>query len=149
MADALGIELDEVRCEASFAQTTEHLDMGSWSIDAGCVAGVAASWQGVRDGRTVVELKVRWRKGQTLEPDWKVEHGYIVDIQGQPCVRTKLEIFPGRDFVAKSFQDYMVLGMIITAMPAVHAIPAVCAAAPGIVTYLDLPLVTAAGFVRG
>lgn len=147
MAAALGIELDEVRCEASFAQTTEDLDLGSWSIAAGCVAGVAATWQGVRDGRTVVELKVRWRKGKTLEPDWKVEHGYIVDIKGQPCIRTKLEIFPGKDFVVRSFEDYMVLGMIITAMPAVHAIPAVCVAPPGIVTYLDLPLVTAAGFV--
>jgi hypothetical protein len=147
MADALGVELDEVRCEASFAQTTEDLDRGSWSIPAGCVAGVAASWQGVRDGRAVIELKVRWRKGRTLEPDWKVEHGYILDIKGQPCIRTKLEVLPGKDFVARSFEDYMVLGMIITAMPAVHAIPAVCAAPPGIVTYLDLPLVTAAGFV--
>jgi 4-hydroxy-tetrahydrodipicolinate reductase len=32
-------------------------------------------------------------------------------------------------------------------MPAIHAIPAVVAARPGIVTYADLPLVTARGFV--
>jgi 4-hydroxy-tetrahydrodipicolinate reductase len=37
--------------------------------------------------------------------------------------------------------------MIMTAMPAVNAIRAVCAAAPGIVTYRDLPLAAAAGFV--
>ena len=148
-ADALGVELDEVRCEAAFAQTTQDLDLGSWSIDAGCVAGVAATWQGLRGGTPVVELKVRWRKGRHLEPDWKVEHGYIVEVQGQPCVRTKLEIYPGRDFVAESFADYMVLGMIITSLPAVNAIPAVCDARPGIVTYLDLPLVTARGFVPG
>ena len=147
MADALGLELDDVTCEAEFAQTTEHLDLGSWSIDAGCVAGVAASWKGHRNGRAVVNLRVRWRKGQYLEPDWKVEHGYIVDIKGQPCVRTKVEILPGPDFVAKSFADYMALGMIITAMPAINAIPAVCAASPGIVTYTDLPLVTGRGFV--
>jgi len=30
----------------------------------------------------------------------------------------------------------------ITAMPVVNAIPAVCAAAPGIRTYADLPLIT-------
>ena len=71
---------------------------------------------------------MRWRKGRTLEPDWPIEHGYLVDIQGQPCVRTKLEVYPGADFEAKSFTDYMVLGMIMTAMPAVYAIPAVCAA---------------------
>jgi 4-hydroxy-tetrahydrodipicolinate reductase len=43
--------------------------------------------------------------------------------------------------------DYMGLGMIMTAMPAINAIPGVCAAPPGIVTHADLPLVTAAGYV--
>jgi hypothetical protein len=33
-------------------------------------------------------------------------------------------------------------------MPAVNAIPAVCAAAPGIVTYRDLPLITARGLLQ-
>ena len=39
----------------------------------------------------------------------------MVEIQGQPCVRTKMEIFPPPDFVAKTFDDFMVLGMIMTA----------------------------------
>lgn len=141
MAGALGLEFDEIRCDAEYAQTTEDIDLGSWTIAAGCVAGVAISWQGIKDGRTVVALNTRWRKGRTLEPDWKVEHGYVVDIQGRPCVRTKFEVYPGADFVAKSFKDYMILGMIMTAMPAVNAIPAVVAAAPGIATYADLPLI--------
>lgn len=148
MAQCLGAELDEVVCESSYARTTEFLDLGSWSIEAGCVAGVEASWQGRIDGRTVIDLRVRWRKGRTLDPDWKVEHGYVVNVDGQPMVRTKLEVFPPADFVAKSFSDYMVLGMIMTAMPAVHAIPAVCAAAPGIRTYADLPLITARRLLR-
>jgi hypothetical protein len=147
VADALGVELDDVRFEAEFAQTTEHLDLGSWEIAPGCVAGVAASWQGWVGDRKVVDLKVRWRKGQTLEPDWQLDEGYLIEIQGQPCVRTKVEISPAADFVATSFADYMVIGMIMTALPAINAIPAVCAAAPGIVTYLDLPLITSRGFV--
>ena len=145
VADALGLELDEVRCEAEYAQTTEDLDLGSWRIDAGCVAGIAVRWQGIRGGRVVVSLDARWRKGAHLEPDWKVEHGYLVDIQGEPCVRTRLEIYPAADFVASSFKDYMVLGMIMTALPVVNAIPQVCRARPGIVTYLDLPLVAPRG----
>ncbi|MDQ1479939.1 MAG: hypothetical protein QOI44_800, partial [Actinomycetota bacterium] len=63
-------------------------------------------------------------------------------------VRTKLEVYPAADFVAKSFGDYMVLGMIMTALPAINAIPQVCRAQPGIVTYLDLPLITPRGWVR-
>jgi hypothetical protein len=147
MADALGLELDEVRCVSEFAQTTEDLDLGSWKIDKGCVAGVAASWQGIRNGRAVVSLNVRWRKGRTLEPDWKVEHGYVVEVEGMPRVRTKVEVLPPKDFQAQSFKDFMVLGMVMTSLPAVQAIPQVVAAAPGIVTYADLPLVTAKGFV--
>jgi hypothetical protein len=39
--------------------------------------------------------------------------------------------------------EFRDVGMRITAVPAVNAIPAVCAAAPGIRTYADLPVVTA------
>jgi 4-hydroxy-tetrahydrodipicolinate reductase len=148
VADAIGVELDQIRCETEYAQTTENLDLGSWRIDAGCVAGIAASWNGIKDGEAVVQLKVRWRKGKHLEPDWKLEHGYLVDVQGQPCVRTKLEVYPAPDFQARTFQDFMVLGMIMTALPAVNLIPQVCAAAPGIVTYLDLPLGAPRGWHR-
>jgi hypothetical protein len=146
MGDALGVTFDEVKCVASFAQTTELLVMDSWEIEAGCVAGIEASWQGWVGESKVVSLDVRWRKGTTLEPDWPIEHGYVVEVQGLPSVRTKLEVFPPRDFVAHSFKDYMVLGMIMTGLPAVNAIPSVVAAAPGIVTYLDIPLPAPAGW---
>jgi 2,4-diaminopentanoate dehydrogenase len=148
MADVLGIELDDVRCETAYARTTAELDLGSWSIAAGRVAGVEASWQGIVGDRAVIDLRVRWRKGRTLDPDWKVEHGYIVNVEGMPTVRTKVDVFPPADFVAKTFSDYMVLGMVMTAMPAVHAIPAICDAKPGIRTYADLPLITAHGLTR-
>ncbi|MGH3562401.1 MAG: NAD(P)H-dependent amine dehydrogenase family protein, partial [Mycobacterium sp.] len=55
IADAIGIDLDEIRCEAQYAQTTEELDLGSWTINAGCVAGVFASWQGIVGGDVVVD----------------------------------------------------------------------------------------------
>jgi hypothetical protein len=147
VADALGIELEDVRFEAEFAAAPEDVVMTSWTIDKGCVAGVSASWQGWYGGRKVVDLKVRWRKGRSLEPNWEVGGGYFVEIEGRPTVRTHMEILPPPDFEAKTFDDFMVLGMIMTAMPAIDAIAAVCAAAPGIVTYVDLPLITPRGFV--
>ena len=147
VADALGIELDEIVCEAEYARTTAELDLGTWSIPEGHVAGISISWQGRRHDRTVVALNARWRKGEHLDPDWSIEHGYIIDVQGRPCVRTTLEVYPPSDFQAQSFSDYMVLGMIMTALPAVNAVPYVCAARPGILTYLDLPLVAPRGWV--
>jgi hypothetical protein len=147
IADALGVELDEVVCEAQYAQTTEDLDLGSWTIAKGCVAGITASWLGKVGGRDVIELTVRWRKGQTLDPDWQVEMGYVIEVTGQPTIRTKLDILPPPDFAATTMEEFMVLGMIITAMPAINAIPNVVAAPPGIATYNTIPLPLPRGLV--
>jgi 4-hydroxy-tetrahydrodipicolinate reductase len=148
VADALGVELDEIVCQAEYAKTTTDLDLGSWQIAAGCVAGVAASWQGRVGDRTVVELNVRWKKAPVLEPNWQIEDGWLVEVQGLPTVRTKVQFLPPPDFQAKSLADFMVLGEVMTAMPAVNAIPAVVAARPGIVSYPDLPLPLPRGLVR-
>jgi 2,4-diaminopentanoate dehydrogenase len=148
VGDALGVEFDEVRCEAEYAKTTADLDLGSWTIAAGCVAGVYASWQGIVGGKTVVELNVRWRKGQTLEPDWKIDQdGWVIQIDGRPTVKTTVGFLPPPDFQAETIADFMTLGHIMTAMPTINAIPAVVAAAPGIATYNDLPLTLPHGAV--
>jgi len=150
VADALGVELDEIVCEAEYAQTTADVEMASWTIKAGCVAGVFASWQGRVGGKTVVDLNVRWRKGQTLDPDWKVEGDpWKITIDGLPTVTMQVGFLPPPDFVenAKTIEDFMGLGHIITAMPPIHAIPAVVAEAPGIVTYNDLRLTLPRGIV--
>ena len=149
IADALGIELDDIVCEAEYAQTTEDLVMDSWTIEAGCVAGVAASWQGRVGDRTIVELNVKWIKGQTLDPPWQVEEGYVIQVDGRPTVTTRLGFLPPPDFEATTFADFMVLGMIMTAMPAINAIPRVVAAPPGIVTYNDIPMPLPRGLVPG
>ena len=49
VADALGVELDDIRCEAEYAQTTEDLHLpGDWIIAKGCVAGIDVRWKGYR-----------------------------------------------------------------------------------------------------
>jgi 4-hydroxy-tetrahydrodipicolinate reductase len=148
VADALGIELDAIVCAAEYAKTNEDLDLGSWRISAGCVAGLAASWQGRIGDRTVVELNVRWKKAFALEPDWQIEDGWVIEVQGRPTVTTKVQFLPPPDFQAESLADFMVLGHIMTAMPAINAIPAVVAAPPGIVTYAELRLPLPRGLVR-
>jgi 2,4-diaminopentanoate dehydrogenase len=147
IGDALGVELDDIRCEADYAQTTADLDLGSWTIAAGCVAGLHASWQGRIGNRTVVELSVRWRKGPTLDPDWQVGMGHTIQIDGRPTIHTTVSFLPPPDFAATTMEEFMVLGHIMTAVPAINAIPAVVAAAPGIVTYNDLPLPLPRGWV--
>ena len=83
-----------------------------------------------------------------LEPDWQIQDGHVIEVQGRPTVRTTMQFLPPPDFEAESLADYMVLGHIMTAMPAVNAIPAVVDARPGIVSYADLRLTVPRGLVR-
>jgi hypothetical protein len=151
LADGLGVDLDDIRCSAEYSQTTEDLHLpGDWTIERGCVAGMVVRWQGYVGERDVIEIRMRWRKGQTLEPDIPMEQmGYEVEIKGQPTITTKVDLLPPADFAAETLADFMVLGMIATAMPAVNAIPAVVAATPGIATYNDIPLTAPRGFLSG
>ncbi|WP_397428874.1 dihydrodipicolinate reductase [Pseudofrankia sp. BMG5.37] len=140
MADALGAELDDIVFDAQFAVATDDADLGFMAIPKGTVSGVRAAWTGTRGAKPFVECRVLWVMGPHREPPWKVGHGYFVEIDGLPAVRSQFQILPPPDW---SEPNYMGLGMIMTAMPAVNAIPAVCAAPPGIATVATLPLVTA------
>ncbi len=69
IADALGVQLDDIRCEVEYAHTTEDLLLpGDWTIKQGCVAGIDVRWKGILDKREVVEVRGVWTKGQSLAP---------------------------------------------------------------------------------
>lgn len=146
LADELGIELDEIVCEAEFAKTTKDLDLGSWKLDEGTVAGVDIHWHGKVGGKSIIELAVRWRKGDSIEPDWEIGMGWEIEIHGRPTLLTKVDILPPPDFEATTMEEFMVIGHILTAVPAVNAIPSVVAAPPGLVTYTDIPVPKPLGF---
>ena len=146
MAKALKVELDDIRFEAQYAAATEDNDLGFMTIRKGHVAGVEGHWLGIKDNRVLFDVGYKWKMGQFIEQPWEIDHAYLLEVQGMPTMKLRMEIHPPKDFVAKSLKDYMVLGMIITGMPVVNAIPAICEASPGIKTYMDMPTTPAAGF---
>ncbi|KUH93451.1 dihydrodipicolinate reductase [Mycobacterium sp. IS-1556] len=146
VADALGAVLDDVRCEVEYAQTTAVLELpGDWTIAAGCVAGIDVRWKGYLGGRDIIEVRGVWTKGQSLQPAWPTTFGYTVTVEGRPTIKSTLSFEPPPDFHAETLDDFIMLGLTITAMPAITAIPAVVAADPGIATYNDLPLLLPRG----
>jgi 2,4-diaminopentanoate dehydrogenase len=149
VADVLGVELDEIVCESEFAQTTADVVMASWTIPAGHVAGVSASWQGRIGGRTIIDLSVRWKKGSTLDPEWVIEKdGWVIVVEGLPTVTASLDFLPPPDFQAETIEDFMAIGHIITAVPPLNAIPAVVGGPSGILTYADLNMPHPRGWVQ-
>ena len=137
MARALGVQLDGVGFNAEFAVANEDTDFGFMTVGKGRIAGFRGTISGLLDGRSVIECRFVWKLGEDMTPNWPVTHGYVIEIEGEPGVRCKLEPL-GEHFD----------GAVTTAMPIVNAIPQVCAAPPGIVNQMDLPLVRGAHQVR-
>ncbi len=95
----------------------------------------------MRAGRPVVVLEHVTRLRDDIAPDWPqpVGHGcYRVTVQGEPNYTLDLQLL-GSD------GDHNTAGLKATAMRLVNAVPAVIAAKPGLLTALDLPLVTGWG----
>jgi 2,4-diaminopentanoate dehydrogenase len=137
MARALGIRLDEIRFTAEFALANRTTDFGFMTVQKGRIAGFSGVIAGVAYGRSVIECRFVWKIGADMTPDWPVTRGYVIEIEGEPNVRLKLESPDGH-----------LDGAVTTAMPCVNAIPAVCAAPPGIVNQADLPFVRGAHLIR-
>lgn len=133
MARALAVELDEIRLDVQFAAANKTTDFGFMTVKQGRSAGFQGVLSGIARRRAVIQCRFVWKLGEEMTPNWPVEDGYIVEITGDPSLRCRLEP------VGAHFD-----GAATTAMPAVNAIPAVCAAAPGIVNQTQLPLVVGA-----
>ncbi|MGK9272590.1 dihydrodipicolinate reductase [Williamsia muralis] len=144
LARMLRVELDEISCSVEFAHATEEVVADGVLIRDGHVGGIEVRWSGHQAGQEVVCVKQRWAATPLLEPAWHIEHGYVIDISGDPNVRMKIDLLPtDADLADWSTQRMRNIGLRITAAPLVNAIPAVCAAPPGIVTYAELPAIAA------
>ena len=146
MAEALGAELTEIRCTPAFAIANAEVDRGWMKIEKGHVAGVEVTWRGFVGERCVVELIGRWLMDKNTEPEWEILHGWRCWVEGYPGIKSSVEIDASPETLREIRRDptaaFVAIGMSVTAMPVVNAIPAVVEAAPGIRTYRDLPLVT-------
>ena len=129
MANALAVELDEIRFHADFAVANEDLDVGFMTIGRGRVAGIRGTIAGWAGGRARLECRSVWKMGDATTPDWPVEHGYVIEVEGEPSFRCRIE--PGKGWS----------GAGSTSLPVVNAIPAVVRAPAGIVNVGDLPFV--------
>jgi hypothetical protein len=141
LARILGIDSPELRCTVTFAHALSDLDLPGRPVTAGAVAGIDVVWEVLSDGHPVAQLHSRFILTTELDTGWQVDHGYKVEVDGDPRVTLKLEIWPDLDDLAQlTVEEMHAIGMRISGVPAVNAIPAVCAAAPGIRTYADVPV---------
>ncbi len=144
IAAGLGVELDEVVEWYERVPAPHDFDIDSGPIPAGTVAGLHFEVRGMKDGKAVVVLEHVTRLLDELAPEWPQPHGaggYRVVVTGEPNYQLDMHML-GTD------GDHNTAGLKATAMRLVNSVPAVVEAKAGLLSVLDLPLVTGRGLVR-
>jgi 2,4-diaminopentanoate dehydrogenase len=144
IAGALDVTLDDMTLDVEYALADADRDLGFMKIAKGTVAAIDATWTGVINAKPFIEVKTLWKLGglygHTETPNWDVLYGYKLSVEGDMNINLECTFLP---------EDISNIDIgIPTAMPAINAIPQVCAARPGVVTPKDLTLITSRGRVH-
>lgn len=142
IADHMGFRIDPtIRTMQEIAVASSDIDYGPFPVRTGTVAARRFRWQALADGEPVITAAVNWLMGEAdLEPAWNFGgrgERFEVEITGDPTVNLTFKGLQPPSIVEGLQRNP---GVVATANHCVNAIPDVCAAGPGIKTYLDLPL---------
>lgn len=157
LATGLGVQIDHIDESVDRVAAEESFDTPTGHIAAGTIAAMRSTLTGyVGDKATFVvdhvtrmrdDIAPDWPQPNTCIPPRDLGYGaasgrgvYRVEIDGSPSIRCELELADDH--------DHDLGARIAGASRMVNAIPAVCAAPPGLLSALDLPLITGAGLVR-
>jgi 4-hydroxy-tetrahydrodipicolinate reductase len=143
IAEGLGVQLDDITETYERVAAPETFAIDAGTIPAGTAAGLRFALHGIVHGRPVIVIEHVTRLRDDLAPEWEQGPdggGYRIEVLGSPNIRMDLSM-TGED------GDHNTGGLLATAMRLLNAIPAVCAAPPGLLTPFDLPLVTGHGLV--
>jgi 4-hydroxy-tetrahydrodipicolinate reductase len=143
LADGLDVEIEELREVHERRPAPEKIDLGFGVIEEGTMAALRFEVQGIVGGEPRIVLEHVTRLDDDLCPDWPQPvgaGGYRVVVTGTPSYQCDVQM------TARPGQGDP--GVIGTAGRLVNAVPAVCAADPGLLSVLDLPLIPGRGLMR-
>ncbi|HZQ30991.1 MAG TPA: dihydrodipicolinate reductase [Mycobacterium sp.] len=133
----------EIRTVHGIAVATAPIDSPIGPIEPGKVAGQRFHWEAVVDGEVVVRIGVHWLMGEeNLDPPWTfgpVGERFEVEVKGNPDTFVTIKGWQPETVEAGLVSNP---GIVATAAHCVNSVPYVCAAPAGIVTALELPLVS-------
>jgi 4-hydroxy-tetrahydrodipicolinate reductase len=133
LADALGLPLDDVTSTGEVAVAARPVRIAAGPIEAGTVAAQRMTVAGWHDERTLLSFSANWYCTTDLEPAWDLrDTGWRLTVDGDAPLDVDIRFPIPLERMAATTPAY-------TANRAVNAVAAVCAAAPGIRTTLELP----------
>ncbi|MDB6060896.1 MAG: hypothetical protein JWM78_999 [Verrucomicrobiaceae bacterium] len=133
MADTLGLKYDRIENFRNVAVTDRDLHVACGTIPKGTVGAMNFGVRVIADGKTRIVLQHYTRMAEHLAPEWPSGDGWTVLMEGEPSISAKIEI--GTEGSIMPTDD----ACMATGMHAIHAVPYVIAAKPGILTLADVP----------
>jgi hypothetical protein len=157
LAAGLGVQIDHVDESVERVAAEESFDTPTGHIAAGTIAAMRSTLTGYVGDRPTFVVDHVTRMHDDIAPDWPQPHismsprdlgyggasgrgVYRVEIEGSPSMHCELELADDH--------DHDLGARVAGASRMVNAIPAVCEAPPGLLSALDLPLITGHGLVR-
>jgi 2,4-diaminopentanoate dehydrogenase len=132
LADAIGLELEDVRYRREVGLTDEPLSIAAGTIDAGTVAAMKLVLEGIVFGRPAITLEWIWRVSDEVAPEWPSgDSRWLLHIEGDPEIESEINLSTKED--AGRATSLAVATLLL------NAVPTVCAAAPGMLNNLVLP----------
>ncbi len=144
IADAIGVELEKIDTIWEKWAAPERIEYANGTIEPGCCAAIRFEIRGWAGGEPRIIVEHCNRITNAAAPDWPRtkmadNDAYRVIIEGSPNIEQETTFRNAGD------DDPIAGGCLATGMRAIAAIPAVCAAAPGLISALDLPLIAGLG----
>ncbi len=137
LADAVGLPLDDVAATGDVAVAVRDTVIAAGTIAAGTVAAQRMTVSGLRGGEPLLEFRATWYCATELDADWDLrDTGWRIRVAGDAPLDVGIRFDVPMERMGELSPGF-------TAHRAVNAVPAVCAAAPGIRTTVDLPQVVA------
>jgi hypothetical protein len=157
LADGLGVRVDDIEETVDRVPAETSFDTPTGHIAAGTIAGMRSTLTGYVEGNPTFVVDHVTRMHDDIAPTWPQPHislqprdlgyggasgrgVYRVEIEGSPSMRCEFEMADDH--------DHDLGARMAGASRMVNAIPAVCAAKPGLLSALDLPLITGRGLVK-
>jgi hypothetical protein len=152
IAAAMGVEVEEIRHQRELVLAERDYEAAVGTIGKGTIAGQKHLFSGRVAGAPFIEIETRWKVvradlGKGMPGDG--ECTWTITVDGDPSIRNVVNLAETFDPERAEYGLYSSQrGMISIAMHALNAIPAVCAAEPGVRTFLDLPLIAGSAATR-
>ncbi|HWC84726.1 MAG TPA: hypothetical protein VG756_32610 [Pseudonocardiaceae bacterium] len=133
VAEALGMPIDTVQASGEVATAPRDVEITAGTIKAGTVAAQRIMASAMHDGRALLSFRANWFCTKEIDAPWELrDTGWHLTVDGDAPLDIDIRFPIPLERIAAVTPAY-------TANRAINAVPAVCAAAAGIRTTLDLP----------